>query len=130
SLGEEPSIRIPSRITTRPRALDASLSALAARGGGNIVNAVLSLLTGGLSITLGALRTNPLDEMSVYLYVYGGTAALRGVLDFALTPNAQGPAITYQHMPMTTREEVRTRLEYGERALSGLAEQSLIARVV
>lgn len=127
---DEPQIRISSRVTTRLRALDANLQALATRGGTNIVNAVLSLLTGGLAITLGAVRPNPVDEMSIYLYVYGGTAALRGVLDFALTPNAQGAAITYQHMPMTTREEVQERLAFGERALSGLAEQSLIARVL
>jgi len=127
---EEPPIRIPSRITTRLRSLDATLQALSARGGSNIVNAVPALLTGGLSITLGAVRPNPVDEMSIYLYVYGGVAAARGVLDFALTPNAQSAAITYQHMPMTTREEVRDRLELGERALAGLAEQSLIARVL
>lgn len=127
---EEPRIRIPSRVTTRLRSLDANLQALAARGGSNVVNAVLSLLTGGLSITLGAVRPNPVDEMSIYLYVYGGVAAARGVLDFALTPNAQGAAITYQHMPMTSQEEVEARLAYGERALSGLAEQSLIARVL
>lgn len=127
---EEPSIRIPSRITTRLRSLDANLQVLGARGGGNIVNAVLSLLTGGLAITLGALRSNPTDETSIYLYVYGGTAAVRGVLDFVLTPNAQGAAITYQHMPMTNAEEVRARLAYGEAALAGLAEQSLIARVL
>lgn len=127
---DEPQIRISSRVTTRLRALDANLQALATRGGTNIVNAVLSLLTGGLAITLGAVRPNPVDEMSIYLYVYGGTAALRGVLDFALTPDAQGAAITYQHMPMTTREEVQERLAFGERALSGLAEQSLIARVL
>ncbi len=126
----EPTIRIPSRITTRLRALDANLQSLSARGGGNIVNAVLSLLTGGLSITLGALRPNNTDAMSIYLYVYGSTAAVRGALDFALTPNAQGAAITYQHMPMSTHEDVRERLAYGERALGGLAEQSLIARVL
>jgi hypothetical protein len=127
---DEPSIRIPSRVTTRLRSLDANLQALGARGGANAVNAVLSLLTGGLSITLGALRSPNDDAMSIYLYVYGGTAAVRGVLDFALTPNAQAAAITYQHMPMTSPEEVRERLEYGERALSGIAEQSLIARVL
>lgn len=127
---DEPSLRIPSRVTTRLRALDANLQALGARGGGNVVNAVLSLLTGGLAITLGALRSPNDDAFSVYLYVYGGTAALRGVLDFALTPNAQAQAITYQHMAMSTPAEVRERLEYGERALSGLAEQTLIARVL
>ncbi|HJL19056.1 MAG TPA: hypothetical protein RMH99_25560 [Sandaracinaceae bacterium LLY-WYZ-13_1] len=127
---EEPSIRIPSRVTTRLRALDANLRSLAARGGGNVVNAVLSLLTGGLAITLGALKEPNDDWMSIYLYVYGGTAATRGVLDLVLTPNASGDAVTYQHMPMTSREEVQARLEYGENALESLAERSLIARVL
>lgn len=124
---DEPSIRISSRITTRLRALDANLRTLGARGGGNIVNAVLSMLTGGLSITLGAFAVEP---MNIYLYVYGGVAAARGVLDLALTPNASGAAITYQHMPMTTRDEVQERLRFGEDALKGLAEQALIARVL
>lgn len=127
---DEPSIRIPSRVTTRLRSLDANLQGLAARGGGNVVNAVLSLLTGGLSITLGALYSPNDGPMSIYLYVYGGAAATRGVLDFVLTPNASGAAITYQHMPMGTHEEVRERLDYGERSLSGLAEQALIQRVL
>lgn len=124
---DEPSIRIPSRITTRLRSLDANLRSLGARGGGNIVNAVLSMLTGGLSITLGAFAVEP---MNIYLYVYGGVAAARGILDLALTPNASGAAITYQHMPMTTRPEVDERLRFGENALRGLAEQALIARIV
>ncbi len=127
---EEPTIRIPSRITTRLRSLDANLQALAARGGGNVVNAVLSLLTGGLAITIGALHDPNYDEVSVYLYVYGGIAAVRGILDFVMTPDAQSAAITYEHMPMTTAGEVRDRLRFGERALAGLAEQSLIARVL
>lgn len=127
---DEPEIRISSSVTTRLRSLDANLQALAARGGSNVVNAVLALLTGGLAITLGAVRPNPIDEMSIYLYLYGGTAAARGVLEFALTPDAQGASIRYQHMPMTTQEEVRARLDYGESALSGLAEHSLIARVL
>jgi hypothetical protein len=127
---EEPSIRIPSRVTTRLRALDANLRSLAARGSGNIVNAVLSLLTGGLSITLGALKEPNDDWMSIYLYVYGGTAAARGILDLVLAPNASGPAVTYQHMPMTTDEEVQARLQYGENALRSLADQSLLARVL
>lgn len=127
---DEPSIRIPSRISTRLRSLDGNLQALSARGGSNVVTAVLALLTGGLSITLGAVRPNPVDEMSIYLYVYGGIAAGRGVLELALKPNAQSAAITFQHMPMTSREEVRERLEFGERALEGLAQQSLIARVL
>jgi len=126
----DPSLRIPSRITTRLRSLDANLRALGNRGGGNVVNAVLSMLTGGLAITLGALKDNPTDWMSVYLYVYGGASAVRGVLDLVLTPNASGAAIAYQHMPMGTRDEIRARLAYGERELSSLAEQALIARVL
>lgn len=127
---DEPDIRISSRTTTRLRALDANLHSLAARGGGNVVNAVLSLLTGGLSITLGALKEPNDDWMSIYLYVYGGTAAARGILDLVLSPNASGPAVTYQHMPMTNEEEVEARLRYGENALRSLAEQSLIARIL
>lgn len=130
SEASEPSIRISSRVTTRLRALDANLRSLALRGGGNVVNAVLSLLTGGLAITLGALKEPNDDAMSIYLYVYGGAAAARGILDLVLTPNAEGVAITYQHLPMTTASEVQERIRFGERALSGLAEQSLIARVV
>ncbi|MGE0790202.1 MAG: hypothetical protein AB7S26_31295 [Sandaracinaceae bacterium] len=124
---DAPTVRIPSRVTTRLRALDASLRSLAARGGGNIVNAVLSMLTGGLSVTLGAFAAEP---MNIYLYVYGGAAAARGVLDLALTPDASGAAITYQHMPMTDEREVEARLRFGEEALSSLAEQALIARIV
>ncbi len=129
-VGEEPVIRIPSRVTTRLRALDANLRALSARGGGNIVNAVLSMLTGGLAITLGALKDNPTDWMSIYLYVYGGASAVRGVLDLILTPNPSGAAITYQHMPMTSEAEVQDRLAYGEAQLESLAQQALVARIL
>lgn len=130
SADDEPTIRIPSRITTRLRALDADLRVLAQRGGGNVVNAVLSMLTGGLAIALGALRDTPTDWMSVYLYVYGGSAAVRGILDLVLTPNASGAAIAYQHMPMTTHAEVLERMRYGEAELRSLAERALLARVL
>ena len=127
---DEPTIRISSPVTTRLRALDANLRALSRQGGGNVVNAVLSMLTGGLAITLGALKDDPTDWMSVYLYVYGGAAAIRGVLELALSPNPSGAAITYQHMPMTSQAQVQERLAYGEQQLEGLAEQALIARVL
>jgi hypothetical protein len=122
------SVRIPSRITTRLRALDAHLSALGARGGGNVVNAILSLVTGGVTITLGALT--PDEGLAAYLYIYGGVSATRGLLDLFLRPNASGQAVRYSMMPMTTREEVRERLRFGEDALSGVAERALIARVL
>jgi len=127
---EEPSVRIPSRVTTRLRALDANLRALAARGGANVVNAVLSFVTAGLTITLGALSEPADDALSIYLYVYGGAMAARGVLDLVLTPNAQGASITYQHMPMGDHAEVQARLDYGEAQLRSLAEQSLTARIL
>ncbi|MFK7991881.1 MAG: hypothetical protein AB8I08_38040 [Sandaracinaceae bacterium] len=126
---DEPSLRIPSRVTTRMRSLDASLRALGASGS-NVVNAVLSMLTGGLSITLGVLRDPNDDWLSAYLYVYGGAAAARGGLELLLAPDASGQAIRYQHMPITTNEQVRARVRFGEAALSGLAEQAMIARVV
>lgn len=126
-----PNLRVSSRVTTRLRHLDGSLRYLARQqAGGNVVNAVLNMLTGGFSITLGALLPNPTDFLSIYLYVYGGAAALRGVFDLVLTPDASGDAITFQHMPMTTREELDERLRFGEGALQSLADRALLARVV
>ncbi|MGF1467455.1 MAG: hypothetical protein ACFCGT_15125 [Sandaracinaceae bacterium] len=120
-------VRIPSRIITRIRALDASLQALAARSGSHIVNAILSLVTGGVTITLGALNS---DNFPAYLYVYGGVSALRGILELTLTPNPRGPAIRFSVMPMRTPEEVRDRLRFGERTLSQLAKRALTSRVL
>ena len=68
--------------------------------------------------------------MSPYLYVYGGSGLVRGVLELALMTNASGPAITFAHMPMTTMDEVQARLDYGERELSTLAERSMISRIL
>jgi hypothetical protein len=121
-------IRIPSRIATRLRVLDADLNALGSRGGNNIVDGVLSLLSGSLSITLGVLVDD--NRMSNYLYLWGSANAARGILDLALAPDASEPAITFGHMPMGSMEEVRQRLHYGENELESLATKSRLMRIL
>ncbi len=46
-------VRIPSRIATRLRVLDANFATLSSRGGSSLVDGILSIVTGGLAITLG-----------------------------------------------------------------------------
>lgn len=128
-------VRIPSGIATRLRALDSDFQVLAARGGGSIVDGVLGILTGGLTITIGILLLNePAGagglNMSPYLFTYGGASAVRGILDLVLMTNPSGPAITFAHMPMTTMEEVQARLDYGERELASLADRSRLSRIL
>ena len=92
------------------------------------------MLAGGLSVALGIVNDVTLGSfgagMSPYLYVYGGSGLVRGVLELALMTNASGPAITFAHMPMTTMDEVQARLDYGERELSTLAERAMISRIL
>lgn len=128
-------MRIPSGIATRLRALDSDFQVLAARGGGSIVDGVLGLLTGGLTITIGILLWNEDPgpgglNMSPYLFTYGGASVLRGILDLVLMTNPSGPAITFAHMPMTTMDEVQARLDYGERELASLADRSRLSRIL
>ncbi|AKF08296.1 hypothetical protein DB32_005445 [Sandaracinus amylolyticus] len=128
-------VRIPSGIATRLRALDSDFQVLAARGGGSIVDGVLGILTGGLTITIGILL---LEEpagpgglnMSPYLFTYGGASAVRGILSLVLMTNPSGAAITYSHMPMTTMAEVQARLDYGERELASLADRARLSRII
>lgn len=112
-------------ISTRLRALDGNLRSLAARGGPNVFGPILSILSGAGSFTLGAFVQEPLNY---FLYTFGVASAARGVLELALAPNASDDAVTFQNMPMTTREEVLARLRYGESALEGLAERAAILR--
>lgn len=135
ALETDSGVRIPSGIATRLRALDSDFQVLAARGGGSIVDGILSILTGGLSITIGILLVNEPGgvgglNISPYLFTYGGASAVRGILSLVLMTNPSGPAITYAHMPMTSMEEVRARLEYGERELAGLADRSRLSRIL
>lgn len=134
ALTTDAGVRIPSGMATRLRALDSDFQVLAARGGGSIVDGILGILTGGLSITVGILLINEPAagglNMSPYLFTYGGASAVRGILSLVLMTNPSGPAIAFAHMPMTTMAEVRARLEYGERELAGLADRSRISRIL
>ncbi len=125
--GTAPTLTLPASLHTRLRALDSDLLLLSARGGGNAFDGVLAILMGGLSITLGALFNNPL---SAYLYLYGGGGIIRGTLSLVFMANPSGYAVTYAHMPMSTREEADARLEYGENALSTLASRAELSRIL
>jgi hypothetical protein len=128
-------LRLPSGIVTRIRALDADMQILAARGGGSVLDGVLALLSGGLSIAIGiiidpAVMGGSSGSFSPYLYTYGSGMVLRGILDLALMTNPGAVAATYAHMPMRNPREVRERLRYGERELAHLAEMAAISRYV
>jgi hypothetical protein len=128
SLGLSEGVRIPSRTATRLRVLDADFNALAARGGNALVDGILSILTGGLAITLGIVVDHEL--LSPYLYVYGGAGVVRGILDLTLVPNTSDAAIHFAHMPMGTMAEVNARLEYGEEELESIANRTRLARIL
>jgi len=121
-------VRVPSRVATRLRVLSDDFSALAGRGSSALVDGILSIVTGGLAVTLGILIDD--EFLSPYLYVYGGASVARGVIDIALVPNASDPAIAFSHMPMGTLGEVRTRLTFGEEELESLATRTRIARIL
>jgi hypothetical protein len=128
--GDSSDVHIASSIATRLRALDADLQILALRGGGNIIDGILSILTGGISITLGILLDGAPDPTRNYLYVYGSVGAVRGILSLALMTNPSAAAIQYSHMAMGSTREVRARLRYGETQLDALADQARIARIL
>ena len=128
------SLQIRSSISTRLRSLDADLQVLALRGGGNIVDGVLAIVMGSVSIGIGVFidvdggTTTP--NMTPYLYLYGGASIVRGVLDFVFMRNPSTSAITYTHMPMGDLAEVRARLQYGESELESLAQTAEISRIL
>ena len=128
SLGVSEGVRIPSRIATRLRVLDADFNALASRGSNALVDGILSILTGGLAITLGIVVDDEL--LSPYLYVYGAAGVLRGIIDLTLMPNPSEAHITFTHMPMNTMAQVESRLEYGEEELESLANRTRLARIL
>ncbi len=128
------SLRIRSSISTRLRSLDADLQVIAARGGGNIVDGVLAIVMGSVSIGIGIFidvdGMPPAPSMTPYLYLYGGAGIVRGVLDFVFLRNPSTSAITYTHMPMGDLAEVNARLRYGEGELESLAQTAEIARIL
>jgi hypothetical protein len=119
-------VRIPTRIAARLRALETDLNLLASRSGGRIADGVISLVAGGAFFTISFFIDDPLFRS--LLFMTSGVAIGRGVIDLAVVPDPDDYAIPYSHMPMTTVEQVRERLGYGEHALSLLAKRSRVAR--
>ncbi len=128
ALSETDGFRMPPQLATRLRVLDTDFTALSSRGGNALVDGILSIVTGGLGVALGFLVDN--DLLSTYFFLYGGAGIVRGVVDIALSPDAETPAIQFAHMPMSTMAEVRTRLRYGERELESLADDTRLVRVL
>lgn len=128
------SLRIRSSISTRLRSLDADLQVLAARGGGGIVDGILAIAMGATSVGIGIFMdvsgSAGGSPITPYLYLYGGSGIVRGILDFIFIPNPSGAAITYAQMPMGNLGEVGARLRYGERELESLAQTAEIARIL
>ena len=124
-------VRLPSNLSTRIRVLDSSLQVLAARGSSRIVDGVLSLVTGGVSIGIGIwARAEGYPELARYAIMLGVVSLIRGGLDLGLSPNPRTPAIQYAHMPMRTRAEANARLAYGETALEMLARRTRAVRLI
>ncbi len=128
-------VRIPSVTATRLRALDAAFQTLAARGGGgNVVDGVLGILTGGAAVTIGGVLLGEGDETQVplaaYLFVYGGVGLVRGVLSLVLMSDPSGAQLAFAQMPMANMDDVRARLEYGEHELASLADRARLARIL
>lgn len=129
----EPTLHIPSRIATRMRVLEEDLNLLAARGGNGIVDGILSVLAGGLSITFGVVANDgtPSDQdFARYLFLWGSGQIARGVISFSIPLNADDAAIELQHMPMSNPDEVRLRLHFGEEALHRVARRSRASRML
>jgi hypothetical protein len=128
SAADDTNLQIPSRIATRLRVLDADFAYLAGRGGNHIVDGVLSIVSGGLSVSLGFIIDEEL--LQTYLFTFGGASIVRGIIDLILDPDASDSAIEYGHMPMTTMQEVHDRLAFGEAELESLADLSRLSRIL
>jgi hypothetical protein len=111
------------------RALDGSLRTLAARRG-SIVDGILSITSGGLSIGLGAFVHKSDRLLATYLYLWGAAGVTRGIIDLALRSRAPRLAIEFSHMPMGSLEDVETRLAFGESALQQIAKRARLSRLL
>jgi hypothetical protein len=125
-----PLVRVPPRITARLRALDRDYTALSARGSSGLVDGILSVVTGGLSIVLGALLPDTSNGFATYFYVFGAGNIAHGIVDIAVTPDPVEPALLFAHMPMRDVDEVKARLRFGEQSLESLAGRARIGRIL
>ncbi len=109
-------------------ALESDLNILALQGRGRLLDGVLSLATGALSITVGFLVDDPF--ISPYLFVYGGASAARGVATLSLNPDISGDHVEYGHLPYRNENEAAARIQFGENALQLHARRSRILRIL
>jgi hypothetical protein len=120
---------IAADVATRLRVIDESLTVLAARGGNNILDGVLTSLFGALSFSLSFVPDTD-SEQRLALRLWGSTSIVRGVIEMAVPADRTEPAIRFSNMPMRGEGEVLARLTYGENALERIARRSKIARVL
>lgn len=113
-------------MATRLRVLDNDFQLLARNGTSGTVNGVLSVVSGGLSITLGLVVDDPI--ISPYLYVFGGSSVARGIAEIALSPDPSKSAIAFVHMPSENLAQAQRRLKFGELELEHLAKLGRWAR--
>jgi|GEM_PF-4208152 len=123
-------VRLPSRISARLRALDRDYTALSMRGSNGLVDGILSIVTGGLSIALGAVLPDSANGFATYFYVFGAGNIAHGLVDLFITPDPVEPALIFAHMPMGTVDEVKARLRFGEQSLETLADRSRLGRIL
>ena len=101
-------------LATRIRVLETNLNYLGNRGRNRVVDGVLSMVTGGLSIALGVI----VDEQSLseYLYLYGGAGVARGVLHLVLGSDPSDAALAFSpHADDQCRGGRRARALWGRR---------------
>lgn len=125
-------LRIPADIATRLRVLSADLNTLAARGGGSITDGVFSIVTGGVLIGLGVVFSTQdgLTFLAPQFYVFGSVSVGRGLIDVAVVPDPSDVMLEYGHMPMTSVDQVKARLRFGETGLEDLADRNRLARLL
>lgn len=127
-------LRLPSTISTRLRALEGDLQALAMRGSGYIVDGVVQLLSSGVSIAVGVLfftSGSAGEGFSAYLFTMGGVGVARGLLTLLVPVTPAESAVSYGHpMPLTSYREARARLRSREGELAGLANAASIGRII
>jgi hypothetical protein len=119
---------LPPRLATRMRLLEQSLGILGQRGS-PVMSGITNLIIGGVSVTAGALLYEPeRPSISIYMLAFGGLSVGTGIVELTIVPNPSTLATSFAAMPMTTREEARSRLRFGERALEQLAFRFRVAR--
>jgi hypothetical protein len=123
-------VRIPSRISARLRVLDRDYTALSVGGSSGVVDGILSIVMGGISIALGAVVPDTANDYATYLYIFGAGGVAHGIVELLVTPDPVDPALIFAHMPMRDVEEVKARLRYGEESLEKLADRASLSRIL